>query len=150
MLELSLLCDIGKIAVDALCEMLTENRSLQAVCLNRIMEGKQSSDVARALACNTSVRELHLYFRNCNIDPLRTSFLGLMEKNYTLEKLAGGWACSNLELYLKLNRAGRKRLLGSHAKLSPSEWIDMMASQRDDVRCLFYLVSQNPGICCPS
>ena len=145
--ELSFLCDIGGRAVEALCEMLVVNRSLQVVCLNRIMEGKQASDIARALSLNTTVRELHLYFRYCVIEHLRTSFLALMQQNYTLEKLAGGWACSSLEFYLNLNRAGRKQLLGNSIKPSPMDWIDLMATQQDDVRSLFYFLSQNPTLC---
>lgn len=145
--ELSLLCDIGERAVEAICEMLRENQSLQVVCLNRIMEGKQSADIARALALNTTVRELHLYFRYCVLEHLRSAFLELMEKNYTLEKLAGGWVCSNLNLYLKLNKAGRKQLLGSDAKPSASDWIDLMASQQEDVASVYYLLSQNPTLC---
>lgn len=167
--ELSLLCnDMGPRAVTALCDMLRSNHSIEMLCLNRIaLHGASAENLAHALAHNTSVRQLHLYFHlphqhacskynhdyYVSVQDLRTLFLQhcLMDKNYTLEKIVGGWACDDIHLFCKLNTAGRKRLLVSNEngnKASKHQWVNVLASQQDDVRSLYYLLSQNPTLCC--
>jgi hypothetical protein len=145
--ELSLLCDIGKPALTAICRMLCVNTTLQELCLNRIIHGEQAYELAQALEINSTLRGLHLYFRHCVVKDIRSCFHRLMERNYTLEKVAGGWACSNIEFFLKLNRAGRGSLLGESNKASPAEWVNVLATQQDCVSSLFYLLSQNPTLC---
>jgi hypothetical protein len=144
--ELSLLSDIGEDAVRAICNMLRVNQSLQILSLNRIMDGEQASEIAEALAENSTLREIRLYFLYCVVHKLRVSFLELVKQNCTLEKVDGGWACSNIEFFLKLNRAGRKRLM--HGSSSPWDWVEVLASQHDDLDALYYLLSQNPTLCC--
>jgi hypothetical protein len=154
--ELTLLSDIGDDAVLAICDMLRINQSLQILSLNRIiMNGEQGSElIADALAENSTLREIRLYFLYCVVHKLRASFLDLLvrKSNCTLEKIQGGWACSNMEFFLKLNRAGRKRLIGNKdydgSSSSHWDWVEVMASLQDDLDALFYLLSQNPTLCC--
>ena len=145
--ELSLLCDIGKESMSAICGFLRRNSTLQILSLNRIKYGQQAPEIAQALVNNRTLRSLHLYFHYGTVRGICSSFQQLLERNCTLEKVAGGWACSHIDLFLKLNQAGRASLLEGSGKASAKEWIDVMAERQHCVSSLFYLLSQNPSLC---
>jgi hypothetical protein len=50
-----------------------------------------------------------------------------------------------MDTYLKLNRAGRKRIVGN-GKASTNDWINMVISLKDDIDCSFILLSENPAL----
>jgi hypothetical protein len=81
------------------------------------------------------------------------SFVSLLEtSNFTLTSLSFGMLSidpvldQKINLFLKLNRVGRKKLLRV-ANATKQTWIEALESCTRDVSCLFYIVSSNPMLC---
>ena len=92
----------------------------------------------------------------------------LQHGNYTLHQILinhGMFELSDaVKLYLRLNRAGRRHLLTANQEMAPSNhgcrgattvkqsemglWVETLARVRDDLSCIFYLVSCNPTLFC--
>ncbi|CAB9521787.1 expressed unknown protein [Seminavis robusta] len=69
--------------------------------------------------------------------------------NMTLQELkTRGDVNAEIQLYLKLNRAGRQDLFQQHDSLPSRElWVDTLIASRDDLDCSFYFLTMNPSIC---
>jgi hypothetical protein len=85
---------------------------------------------------------------------VQESFLTMLEQNYSLHvlDLFNEEQCTDFrrrkEMYLKLNSYGRGRLFQQAGCNDSSEhWITMIESVRDDLDCLFYLLTRNPSLC---
>lgn len=55
-------------------------------------------------------------------------------------------ASANIQMYLKLNRYGRRRLILEESNNRES-WLDAVMAIRNDLNCLFYLLQTNPSLC---
>ena len=53
---------------------------------------------------------------------------------------------AQMHFFLRLNSLSRGRLLSADNVLA-SQWIDMLAENKDDLDCLFYILSQSPALC---
>jgi hypothetical protein len=54
-------------------------------------------------------------------------------------------AIREMTLYLRLNKAGRRRLLQDDNS-TPREWVNTMISLKDDLNCIYYLLSRKPTL----
>lgn len=132
------------------------------------------SDAFRdALQSNQSLKQLNLTFYGMDLHgrgglaTLHTNAVWMksmedaLEQNYVLRQVMLNHSLLELskkvKLYLRLNRAGRKILLETgnnyQAKDSRSselnQWVDTLAKVKDDLSCLYYIISCAPTMFCP-
>ena len=154
-------CELGFTShgATAMAQMLRVNNTLEILGLNRLSSNSHAIAIAQALHDNTSLRGLHLCLRDGLNSRTFESFAELMEQNYVLETMSGGFMNSNkaglsncalhrktLDFYLRLNQNGRRRLL-QNSNATRQQWLETLSSQSDDVSALFYLLSRNPLLC---
>lgn len=84
------------------------------------------------------------------VDPTHTSTSG---SKWPRQELTTSEHSLNIAMYLKLNRHGRKQLIGSAAarsniatRTSRGAWFKTLADSKDDVNCIFYLLQLNPSL----
>lgn len=147
--ELNIMCGIGSTAVYAICQMLRTNTKLQMLGLNCVEKGEHAKEIAQALKDNSSLKTLHLYFREGNVKEIQYHFETLLttNNNYTLETIRGGWTNATINFYLDLNKSGRKQLLNNGYTASREQWIDFITAQSDVPSTAMYLLLQNPSLC---
>jgi hypothetical protein len=122
--------------------------------------------LAKALTYNTSLRRLCLTFHNrlhqsdaeqkALLDRLASAFVGpfsnIMTRNYALETLEVGLVHRRVIFddvvmyYLKMNQAGRKKLVYQPNAASRKQWVETLIGYRDDLDVLFYFLSMNPKL----
>ena len=156
-------CDFrlqSRVGPEALAKMLRVNTSLEVLGLNRLSGKEHAITIAEALHSNTSLRALHLCLRDGVNNQICDSYAKLMEDNYVLEKMSGGFttnrvgcrgksdsdiAALQIDFYLKLNRNGRRFLL-QHENSNRTQWLNALCSQKEDLSAVFYLLSKNPSL----
>ena len=106
-----------------------------------------------ALENHPSLKSLRIAFRGTyNKDIVQESFVGPLEqllkyKNFTLEelKLDGVELSEEIKLLLKLNEAGRAKLLENSEAFNL--WVKALFSNKDDIDVSFLILSLNPSLC---
>ncbi len=82
--------------------------------------------------------------------PLEGLVLSLLQHNYTIEELKIPGLSSEtrtiVEMYLRLNRAGRRYL--QNPKVSPSTLTDILVRLKDCPNSILYVLHRNPGLIC--
>jgi hypothetical protein len=141
---------LGERSGRAMGRVLQVNRHLQKLEI-QLNSGEHAIPVTEVLQANSSLKRLDLYF-NGHISPrIREAFTEMLRRNYVLLDLNGsvwrGQSNSEIDFYLRLNRAGRGDLLTEHA--SRAQWLDTLISQKDDLSIVFSLLSMNPSMCMP-
>lgn len=141
---------LGERSGRAMGQVLLANRHLQKLEI-QLNSGEHAIPVTEVLQANSSLRRLDLYF-NGHISPrIREAFTEMLRRNYVLLDLNGsvwrGQSNSEIDFYLRLNRAGRGDLLTEHT--SRAQWLDTLISQKDDLSIVFSLLSMNPSMCMP-
>lgn len=141
---------LGERAGEAMGQVLQVNRHLQKLEI-QLHSGEHAIPITDVLQANSSLKRLDLYF-NGSISPrIREAFTEMLRRNYVLLDLNGsvwrGQSNSEIDFYLRLNRAGRGDLLTEHA--TRARWVDTMISQKDDLSIVFSLLSMNPSVCMP-
>ena len=115
---------------------------------------------ASALTTNSSLKSINLQVER-QTDISRTgcqALLDMIRCNYTLESIQtplsatfGGERrqfSNYIKSYLRLNHAGRKRLLQSGGQEATcKDWVDAVIKVSDDLEAVFYLLRANPMIC---
>lgn len=143
-------CELGfqGVGPTAIAEMLRNNSSLEILGLNRLCFNRHAMIIADALKANSSLRGLHLCLRDGLSSEVRDYYANIVEENYALEKVSGGLigSDSQVEFFLRLNRAGRKTLLQDE-NCAKKKWITALESQSNDVSALYYLLSRKPSLC---
>ena len=142
--------NIGERSGRAMGRVLQVNRKLHKLEI-QLNSGEAAIPITEVLQANSSLKRLDLFF-NGSISPrIREAFTEMLRLNYRLLDLNGsvwrGQCNSEIDFYLRLNRAGRGDLLTEHA--SRAQWVDTMISQRDDLSIVFSLLLMNPSICYP-
>ena len=106
--------------------------------------------IAEGLSVNKTLRKIEVDVSKDLGDKGRAALLGMLEKNYKLERLVVGSAEKSIkekvEYYIRLNEAGRGSLI-SKGTANRAEWVEMLISCSDDLDCLFYFTSMNPTLC---
>lgn len=152
--ELSIGCELGPRGSEAMAKMLQCNKSLEILHLYlTTLEGgeKRQIAIAEALEGNHSLKRFSLFGSAGNITiKTQSHFAKMLERNFQLEELElqdeDDVIRPQIEMYLKLNRAGRGRLLQSEA-LYREDWVSVLFSLRDYTDCLFHMISLNPAVC---
>jgi len=139
---------LGERAGRAMGQVLRSNRKLQKLEI-QLNSGEDAIPITEILQFNSSLKRLDLFF-NGSISPrIREAFTEMLRRNYVLLDLNGsvwrGQSNSEIDFYLRLNRAGRGDLLTEHA--TRAQWVDTMISQREDLSIVFSLLLMNPSIC---
>lgn len=134
----------------AMGQVLQVNRHLQKLEI-QLNSGEHAIPITEILQANSSLRRLDLYFNGHISSRIREAFTEMLRRNYVLLDLNGsvwrGQSNSEIDFYLRLNRAGRGDLLTEHA--SRAQWLDTLISQKDDLSIVFSLLSMNPSMCMP-
>lgn len=109
--------------------------------------------IVRALTENRRLKSLTV--SPGGLDSAHRAFASLVtEKNLTLEHLsyystydgADEKVNEEIEYYLKLNRLGRKDVLGN-PDATRAQWVEKLIALNGDVGALFYFLSMNPALC---
>lgn len=142
--------NLGERSGRAMGQVLRVNRHLQKLEI-QLNSGEHAIPITEVLQGNCSLKRLDLYFNGCISPRIREAFTEMLRRNYVLLDLNGsvwrGQSNSEIDFYLRLNRAGRGDLLTEHA--SRARWVDTMISQKDDLSIVFSLLSMNPSVCMP-
>ena len=121
------------------------------------------SILANALQVNQTLQSFRM--RGSAKIQRKKVFASMLEHNYTLQYFSilndnasdGGSDeesekdTANIQMYLKLNRNGRRDLLSpltGPASSNHHQWVEAIATLRHDLNCLFYLLQTNPSLCC--
>jgi len=106
--------------------------------------------LSEGLSVNKTLRKIEVDVSKHVGEKGRTALLGMLEKNYGLERLVVGSAEKSIkekvEYYMRLNEAGRGSLF-SKGHANRAEWVEMLISCSTDLDCLFYFTSLNPTLC---
>ena len=149
-----------------MAQMLRRNTSLTKLKLV-VKDYDDAIPIAQALQRNTSSGLKHLFLRTYDhqrngVSPtVYQAFKTMLEHNYTLEYLEmfQGHPMRpilsldpTLNFYLKVNRAGRHRLMSCarnnhRGEASNQEWVQTIIAARLDLQCSYYFLSQNPSVC---
>ncbi|CAB9500681.1 NLR family, CARD domain containing 3 [Seminavis robusta] len=139
---------LGERAGRAMGQVLQVNRRLQKLEI-QLHSGEHAIPITEVLQVNSSLKRLDLFFNGCISPRIREAFTQMLRCNYRLLDLNGsvwrGQSNSEIDFYLRLNRAGRGDLLTEHA--TRAHWVDTMIEQRDDLSIVFSLLLMNPSVC---
>ena len=110
------------------------------------------AEVASALATNSTLKGFTFHLRNWNKigqSVLEDYFVEALNRNFVLEEMHlfdSPRLCCKIQLLLKLNRLGRKRLYSN--RNDKELWMDALVSNAHDLDVLFSLLVDNPSLCC--
>jgi hypothetical protein len=139
---------LGEKSGRAIGQVLRVNRRLQKLEI-QLNSGEHAIPITKVLELNSSLKRLDLFFNGCISPRIREAFTEMLRCNYRLLDLNGsvwrGQCNSEIDFYLRLNRAGRGDLLTEHA--TRERWVDTMIEQRDDLSIVYSLLLMNPSIC---
>eukprot|EP00797_Seminavis_robusta_P021335 Sro331_g119040.4 (164) ;mRNA; r:14272-14763 len=155
---------------------IATSQSLQSVVLHKLgdtsnAQGKVNDCLTYMLQDNTSLEHFELPAMTGGTSPRWVQMAStVLQKNTKLRVLHLGGpqqqqpqpnnttstteAWNSVQFHLKLNAAGRSRLLGqqqqnndSMALSSNREWVHVIGNVADDLDCVFYFLSRNPSLC---
>lgn len=151
--ELMLSCwPLGKAGGSALSDMLRVNKTLRklSIVVYELEEGDDASiidGIAKALQFNDTLEVLELHGRSEKWPEEAFAFLETMQTNYSLKRLKlfsdNSFVKPGIDFYLKLNYAGRGKLL-RNANSTKEQWVQALVDVRHDLSCVFYFLSTNP------
>ena len=141
---------LGLEACHALANALRHNTSLHTLNLPRsTLSGPGLQVLSQALTVNHTLKKLELGVQQGLGAAGTEALTKMLEKNYDLERLVLSSAEQSVkdkvEYYLRLNEVGRGTLLRD-GKSTREQWVSMLISVSDDLDCLFYFCSSNPGL----
>ena len=152
--ELSLaFCNFNIVTSAALAKMLRRNSTLKLLELtpkDRIEE-KLLIQIAEALEENTSLTHFALDGDFGPITaPTKDAFERMLEENFVLESFrlyTSVQPYPEFQMYLRLNKVGRKHLLSHKGRPQRNDWLDTIHHVNDSLDCIFYCLSVNPFLC---
>ena len=144
-----------------LAEALKHNTALVNldVSFNDITEAAYV-DVAEALKVNHTLKNINIQVNKKMKLQACEALLSMVKENYALESVSTLMRVRfepskyhqfedllhQMNTYLRLNHAGRERLLRGDA--TPQEWASSLLAMHDDLNGLYYLMQANPALCC--
>mmetsp|Transcript_49128 Transcript_49128/g.72998 ORF Transcript_49128/g.72998 Transcript_49128/m.72998 type:complete len:486 (+) Transcript_49128:53-1510(+) len=173
-IELHLQLDGSKIARidDKIVQTLCQSRThLMLHSCN--LDDQHCSTIARELEGQNSTMKVMSISLNHQISAHGwNTIANVLEKNYCLRHFYTDWGendnptthyalprylsdCASvpndayrakMDMYLKLNRAGRGKLLMGNGDFH-KEWVDLFVLERDDIDVLFHMLRLNPPLC---
>lgn len=152
--ELSLgSCNFTIVTSSALAKMLRRNSALKVLELTpkKSIEEKLLIQIAEALEENTSLSHFAIDGDFGPItEPTKDAFERMLEENYALESFrlyTHRQPMPQFQMYLRLNRVGRKHLLDPKGSPLRNDWLDALHHVSDSLDCIFYCLSVNPFLC---
>lgn len=150
--------------IPLLASMLEENMTLEKLCLSLSIPAKNVNEcceeILEAMSHNNILRHVrNLYsekFGKHVSSATKERQNQMLSHNTTVEKFdlfqdkQSSHTSRQKNLLLRLNKAGRKRLMGVGASGgSAKDWIDVISHEdvRNDLPCLFHLLRMNPSLC---
>ncbi|CAB9505233.1 expressed unknown protein [Seminavis robusta] len=157
--ELSFGCELGAPGAEALCNILRSNSNVSSLETLHVhlayLDGGEGHHVsiANALRENDVLKRFSLFGSSGNLtNNAFQAFVDMMETNYTLEEVEfqdeNESLQPQLDMYLKLNTQGRAKLLKDETS-TRQDWINALLELREDLDCVFHLISLNPAILSP-
>lgn len=142
-----------------MAQMLRENTRLKRLKLV-VKRYEDCIPIAEALETENSTLT-SLFLRSYHQDEVSPyvydAFLSMVQKNYSLRELFAFvgdpvtplmYPDPILTFYLKLNKAGRGKLLAKEETTATNEqWVEVIIASKDDIQCTYYFLSQNPSVC---
>jgi hypothetical protein len=127
---------------------LCQSQSLQELKLwSRQLDDCCCVAIAQALRENRTLKTLDLQCQIIGNEGLE-EITRMMENNYTIESVrTTGRRMSlsqKIDMYVRLNRAGRILLVNDHA--SKLDWVNAICEARDDIDAIFYFIRSNPTL----
>ena len=152
--ELSLgSCNFTIVTSSALAKMLRRNSTLKLLELTpkESIEEKLLIQIAEALEENTSLTHFALDGDFGPItEPTKDAFERMLEENFMLESFrlyTHLQPVPEFQMYLRLNKVGRKHLLNPKGNPLRHDWLDTIHHVSDNLDCIFYCLSVNPFLC---
>jgi Ran GTPase-activating protein (RanGAP) involved in mRNA processing and transport len=145
---------------DVGCTQLAEAVATNRVLLSLGLGKNQITDVsyiswAKALSVNETLESISLQVDHKKITEAGAqAMLDMMHGNYSLEHLGTSLSTSydrlvvqrtRINMFLRLNHAGRRRLLQGSAP-SRRDWLQTVEAVLDDLNAIRYLVQSNPTL----
>jgi hypothetical protein len=122
------------------------------LCFTDEIDDSNCMALVKVLECNTSLQHFGLLNSSTghNTSGISakcvTALIRMLEYNLTLQNIqTRGDPYDEMQLYVKLNRSGRKHLLQRVA--THKLWVDTLITSRDDLNCSFYFLTMNPSVC---
>jgi len=147
----------------ALLDVLSQNGTLLQLDLsfNEITETTYRN-VERALKSNTTLKNINLQVQRSLKSEACQALVDLVTVNTTLEQISTlmrvrfepkdyhtvNDLMHQMNLWLRLNHAGRKRLLEGDNVASVDEWCSALVAVDDDLNGIYYLMQLNPSMFC--
>lgn len=153
--ELTLYCKFQLKGCRAIARILRADAALRRLELFRHghsnLEVTGIREIALALGRNSNLKSFVL--SGSTITDLKP-MVQMIRINKTLEWLdvkarndiIDPWLKVELHYFLKLNQAGRRRLLLGQ-QVARQHWVRALCSVEGDLNCLFYLLQSNPSLC---
>ena len=143
--------NLGKDAGVAVGRLLKSNSKLERLRL-QLSQDDHAVPIVEALHENTNLQRLGLVLPRRENDKrlhLTDKLADMLRKsNYNLVQMDLVGLTNNVEeilFFLKVNQAGRKRLLSQGA--ARDQWVQTLISHNDDLSVMFYFLSKNPTLC---
>lgn len=106
------------------------------------------AEIAHALKSNRSLKIFALQGTKLSL-PSQKAFAEMLRQNYSLHAVSLlDLHCDlqdEVDMHTLLNRSGRADLVQEGSERQ--QWVDAMASVRDSLDCLFYLLCRQPSLC---
>ncbi|CAB9514955.1 expressed unknown protein [Seminavis robusta] len=153
---------MNQATIRSISTMLAKSNSLQTLSLPVWLHNVES--FATALTTNRSLQSLQLHLEEFRVKRRPPQirklavpeklFCNMLEENHALQHLvitgipACVWESGTLPVnfLLRLNRAGRKRLLSSDPPASDELWLRAIISCKDETDLVYFFLSQNPAL----
>ena len=136
----------------ALAKALAHNQTLKMLHLaisSQVNQKVLLPAMAQSLRCNNTVKDVRL---EGLVDESEFFVKMLQESNCTLETLrvqANEVTQPQIDLYLKLNKANRRRVVQEFESLPTQEWMDLISEASDDLDCVYHFLHMKPCLCHP-
>ena len=141
----------GFLPIAKALQMTTSIKKL-TLCFTDQLDDTNCLALAKMLQNNTTLQ----YFGLLNVSPSNkssglsskcvTALIHMLQYNLTLQELTTrGDPVDEIQLYVKLNRAGRQHLV--HPMATRDLWVNTLISSRDDLDCSYCFLTMNPSIC---
>jgi hypothetical protein len=134
---------------EAIASQLRMNESLTNLSLDyHNLNSRGFREMMQAMEYNSSVKTLSLRsLRDIGNDGFAEA-MKMLQLNYSIESLsvtASPSQQAQIDLYLRMNRAGRDMLREPSASMS--QWVDVIARNSDDIDVVRHLLQEIPGLC---
>jgi len=145
---------LDRVTSSKIAAALKRNKSLKVLSLrNNDMDEDEIISIVEALKTNSTLKQVYIS-DNCGhmgSNSVNGALLEMMKTNYALQRLEMDFSYDmhlKIQFYLKLNKAGRQRLLRCDSDNSAShtrDWVETLIQTQHDLSCTYYFVREYCG-----